>query len=359
MPLKKVPSSSTPPSTTQEAFQNSEEPLPQAFVAGIESYGSSRVTEAAIRKVLGADFDTWIKKGLAGDAGAEALETQLSAKIKKAFDLALAEWSVMHYFEEQGLAIYITLDVVEKADTARRMPFLPAPKGKFPDPDSLISQWMQYETTALQLAQAGELGEQGPVACPAFHCPFGHKHPKLKPFEKAFVDGAKKNEKALVEIQAKDERAEYRGAATFLLPYLKDGKKVLSLMLGRVRDSDALVRNNTLRVLGDIAEFHKELMVPLKPILEALQFPRVSDRAKAVYVVHALANQTKEMSDALIKDGLPQLLTILASTQPNHREVASAVLRRLSGKTFKANDLAAWKAWADSISTSRAITKSK
>src|SRR5207237_7400534 len=87
-------------------------------------------------------------------------------------------------------------------------------------------------------------------ACHAFHCPFGHKHPLLKKYEKLFVDGVKKHEKELVEIQMKDKRPEYRANATYLLAYLKDGKKVVTQMVDRIKDPEAMVRNNALRVLG-------------------------------------------------------------------------------------------------------------
>lgn len=49
-----------------------------------------------------------------------------------------------------------------------------------------------------------------------------------------------------------------------------------------------------MRVLGDMAEFHPEYVIPVTPVLEALKFPRVSDRSKALYVVYLTALSSQD-----------------------------------------------------------------
>lgn len=52
----------------------------------------------------------------------------------------------------------------------------------------------------------------------------------------------KKNAQALIDIQTNDKRGEWRASATYLLAYLKDGKKVVQQMVDRIKDNDVEVR---------------------------------------------------------------------------------------------------------------------
>jgi len=326
--------------TTTPLSENADKP----YVASIETFGSLRINEVVLRETLGADLNQWLQRGLEGATDSIAMENKLADRIKQKFGFSLVEWSVIQYFEPGDLAIHITLDVVEKDDMAKRASFQPAPTGEFKDPNDLIKSWMEYEDIAISMVESGELQPEADE-CPAFHCPFGHKNAKLKKYEKVFVDGVNKHSKELFEIQAKDKRADFRGAACYLLAYLKDGKKVVTGMVDRISDPDALVRNNALRVLGDIAEFHQELVIPIKPVLQALNYPRVSDRSKSVYLAYLLSLNSQQAREEILKGSIPQLITILGSKQPDHRELAHAILRKISGREYAATDMLAWSNW--------------
>ena len=327
----------------------------QPYIASIDTFGSSHINEVNLKETLGSELQAWLNKGLKGDPTAPEIEKQLTAKIKAKFDVATADWSIIQYFETDDLAIHVTLDVVEKKDVAKRMPFSAAPTGEFKDPDGLIAAWNTYEDTALDLVEAGQV-EPEAEECVAFHCPFGHKHAQLKKYEKIFVDGVKKHADTLLKIQAQDKRADYRAAATYLLAYLKDGHKVVDAMVGRIHDPDATVRNNALRVLGDVAEFHPDLVIPHKPVLEALNFPRVSDRSKALYVLYLLTLNSGQVRDELLKSTVPTLLTLMACKQPDHQEISHAILRKLSGKEFAQTDARAWENWYLHVQKDRGVS---
>jgi hypothetical protein len=346
-PAKSKGSSSTGATTTEAKRK--------PYIASLEAFGSTRVNEFTLREYLGKDLDVWLEKGLVGDPTSVDLEAKLKAKIKSKWGFPFVEWSVVQYFQPGDLAIHVTLDVVEAADVNKRMPFYPAPTKEFSDPDQLIRGWVEYENTALALIDKGELQPET-ADCAAFHCPFGHKHPKLRAYEKIFLDGVKKHQAELVQIQSQDRRGEFRGAATFLLAYLKDGKKVVQLMVDRIKDPDDLVRNNALRVLGDIAEFHQQYVIPLNPVLEALYFPRVSDRSKSVYVVFQMVSNSQEARDEVLKTTVPELIRIMASKQPDHRELAHGILTKISGQKFGPTDLRAWNNWYAKL-PDRSITK--
>lgn len=323
----------------------SADPGPKPYVASFGTYGSPRINEAVLKEVLGSDLDVWIKKGLAGDPASMDMEKRFIQKLKKKFGFAFAEWSIIQFFEPGALALHMTLDVVEEKDAARRMPFLPAPTAELADPGGLIKEWGEYEATAFDLVEAGKL-EPEADRCVALHCPFGHKQELLKKWEKIFVEGVKKHATALVEVQAKDKRPEYRAAASYLLAYWIDQKKkVVEAMIGRIKDPDSMVRNNALRVLGDIAEFHTEVVVPISPVLPAFDFPRVSDRSKALYIATVLAPNSAEVRQEIARTSVPELIAMIQTKQPDQHDLAYTLLKKVSGKDFPDTDIKAWTAW--------------
>lgn len=332
-------------------------PVPSGpYVASVDTFGSSRINEASLRQFLGKDLDAWIEKGLKSDPTSVADETKLKEKVKAKWGFPYAEWSVIQYFEPGDMAIYITLDVVEKAEAKARMSFLSQPTQDIADPANLIQQWREYEDKAMELVEKGQLEPQA-TDCVALHCPFGHKHVNLKKYEKIFSDGVKKHESELVEVLMKDKDKEKRGAAAYLLAYLKDGRRVVEYMVSRIRDPEDFVRNNALRVLGDIAEFHREYVIPVKPVLEALEFPRVSDRSKAVYVAYHMATYSQSARDEILRSAIPDILKLLECRQPDHREFAHGILRRVSGKEFPPTDVRAWNAWWEKMQNDRGVAK--
>jgi len=329
---------------------------PRPFVAGIDTFGSPRINEVVLKEFLGKDLDTWVEMGLSGNPAALELENNLVKRVKDKWGFAQVDWSIVEYFEGETLPLYITLDVVEPQDVATRMPFKSTPTGEHKDPDGLIKAWAEYQDTAIELIETGQI-EPEADQCKAFHCPFGHSHARLKRFEKIFTDGVKKNFQSLVDIQTNDKRGEWRASATYLLAYHKDGKKVVSLMVDRIKDPDVETRNNALRVLGDMAEFHPEFVIPVGSVLEALKFPRVSDRSKALYVVYLSALSSQDARNQILKKWVPEILEILQCKQIDHKELAHGILRKISGKEFAGTDITSWKNWYAKSPGDRTVTR--
>ncbi len=327
-----------------------QEPAP--YIASLDTFGSSRISEPKLRKLLGPDLDAWLKAGVTGDPEADNLQKKITKKVVDTYKFPFAEWSIMQYMEPGNLAIRVTLDVVEKQDVTKRMPFLKKPTETIPEPKQLVTKWYEYQETALKLADEGSL-EQQKIDCEgAFHCLFGHQHAQLKPFGELFKKEVEANKKDLIAILTRDKDGDKRAAAAFLLAYLKDPNELISLMVERIQDPDALVRNNALRVLGDIAEFHPNLDIPLKPILPVLEYPLVTDRSKAVYLIFAILNRPDDKSEtakaAAIKNFFP-ILALLKSQQPNQSGPAYAVLRRISNEHFAPNEIPKWEKWFERL----------
>ena len=113
----------------------------------------------------------------------------------------------------------------------------------------------------------------------------------------------------------------------------------------RIRDSDPVVRNNALRVLGEIAEFHPEFVIPVKPLIAALNFPRSTDRSKSAYVVYMLALHSSSAREELLRSGIPNLLLLLETKIPDQKEFAHNTLKKVSGKEYSMSDITSWKNW--------------
>jgi hypothetical protein len=238
------------------------------------------------------------------------------------------------------------------------MPFKPVPTEQIKDPEGLLAAWRDYEETALDLVEAGAINPDT-EKCPAVHCPFGHSHKKLKRFEKLFSEGVKKNEKALVEVLNKSKNMDDRASAAYLLAYLNDPGKVATVLIPAIKDPEPLVRNNALRVLGDIAEKNKEVILPIKPFLEALEFPRTSDRSKAIFVVMMMSTGSQQVREEILKSGVPALLAMLKGNQPDQRDFSHNILRKISGKEFPVTDYLAWNNWYQKTSKERASSPAK
>lgn len=335
-----------------------EEIGPKPHLGSISVYGTKKLNEVILKELLGREFDEWIKKGLAGDPASLEIEKGLIEKIQKKFKFPLAEFSIVQFFEPDNLAVHIVLDVIEAGDLATRANFYPEPREEFSDPGLLIQSWMEYENLGMDLIESGQIAPDG-TKCEALHCPFGHEHPKLKKYGPLFSEGVKKNADKLFEILAKDKRADYRASAAFLLAYLPDGKKVVNALVDRIRDPDQVVRNNVLRVLGDISDLKPEFAFSVKPLIPALNFPRSTDRSKAAYVVYSLASYSSAAREDILREGLPNLLLLLETKIPDQRDVAHNTLKKVSGKEYPVNDIVSWKNWYAKLKKDKALPSAK
>jgi hypothetical protein len=331
---------------------------PKPYLASLGVYGTKKLNEVLLKELLGKELDEWIKKGLSGDSTSLELEQKLIQKIQKKYNFPFAEFSIVQFYEPGDLSVHIVLDVVEKNDLESRAHFLPEPTETLPDPDSLIQSWIEYENTALDLVEAGQISTDS-QKCPALHCPFGHEHTKLKKYGPIFTEGVKKNADKLIDIINKDKRPEFRAAGVFLIAYLMDGKKVVPPLVERIKDPDMIVRNNALRVLGDIAEAHPEFVIPVKPLIAALNYPKSSDRSKSVYAVYMLSSNSSAAREEILRDGVPNLLLLLETKVPDQKEFAHNTLKKVSGKEYPMTDLNSWKNWYSKLKKEKGLPAAK
>jgi hypothetical protein len=70
-----------------------------------------------------------------------------------------------------------------------------------------------------------------------------------------------------------------------------------------------------------------------------------------------LALNSKEAKEELARTSLDVLVRLLDMEQPDQRDMAHSILRKVSGKDFAANDLAAWANWKTTQLKNRELSR--
>lgn len=318
------------------------------MLKAVDVYGTTHFDAAWVKSKFGDKLQRYFDTE--DDEETKRLEKEITDGIlaeKK--DIGWAKLSTAVYYDmgdvPQG---FVTVDVVERKDMKARLTFGPEPKGDVDDPDGLIAAWKEYESTYFKLMREKKISPQR-VACPAFHCMGGYEHEALRGFGEKFVKGVQPNQDRLIRALKEDKDPKDRAAAAFLLAHIKDGKKLVDLMLPALQDPDAIVRNNATRVLGNVAMFHHDVPVPLKPLLGMLNGPTMYDRNKAVAVISGLLDRPEgsKLRAEVIREGVPTLIKLLELKQPNNHDFAYKILKKVSGELLGERDYEGWRKWLD------------
>jgi hypothetical protein len=318
-------------------------PIPPTL-RSIDVFGTSVLTGDDVATEFKSDIDsiaaafgTWPPNvELAGPA-TERIETALKSR---------GSFAYVHvgvtYSPAPDNGFYFMVDVVEKKDAGRRMPFRKQPTGVLADPDGLIAKWDEYQNKVFQLIFSGtSLQVNG---CPVLHCLAPFSLPELAPYLSVFNDGAKTHEKELYKIVSSDRDGKHRAAALFLLAHTNNAKKLLPVLGRAIHDPDEGVRNNTMRIMMQMAASDPNLDYPIKELIAALEFPSPNDRNKSAYVLSILVKSPRYRA-AIARHAVPSLLKLLRLRQANNHDPAYETLKTLSGKTFGDRDYNAWESW--------------
>lgn len=315
----------------------------QPSLKGIDLFGTTQITLDQVQKQYGDQIQQFVQAQVNEDTlRAKKLKQEIESGIHRMGDFAYVKLSLIRSYDP-GHPAYLTVDVVDAKDRESRMRFLPAPKGSFQDPEGLLALWEEYMKTGSELVEKDELDFEK-MECPAFHCVFGFDHPKLKKFGPIFTSRVPENKARLIQILQEDKNADHRANAAFLLAHNQDGQELVSVLVPSIFDPEEPVRNNAMRVLGFISIDHKELRIPVEPVLEALRFPATTDRNKASFILCGMSDRA-ECQKAIIQQGGPVLLQMLKLSQPNNHDHAYIILRTISGKEFGDRDYEAWEKW--------------
>jgi hypothetical protein len=328
-------------------------------VQSIDIYGSSVLDSAAARAEFGPDLSRYVElgwqAGLNGSVPENAAELEarmlaIDAKIRTALEsrTPLAHFQIgVTLNSGPPQQVDVTIDVVEKADEARRMPFRAAPTQELDDPGGLLASWAEYEQKMYQLALAGTPMRVDEDNCPVLHCIAPFDLPELAPYLPRLDDGARRHEDELYAVAANSADASERARALFVLAHTSDVQRLAPVLGRAIYDPSSGVRNNAMRVLMFLAQRGAEVDFPIRDLIAALDFPSSADRNKAAYTVAALAGQAK-YRDTIRAEAVPAALRLLELEKANNHDPAYEILTQVSGETFGDRDYAAWERWAAS-----------
>jgi hypothetical protein len=310
-------------------------------LAGIDVCGTSVFNSAAIRTEFSKDLAEWSEAKLAGNSTAsEAARKRIVTSLQQRGDFALVDATLMQYFRKPTVQ-YLTIDVVEREDVARRMPFTEPPQGEVADPEGVIALWAEYQRKLLALRQEGNWSSE---QCEVLHCLLPFKpFPELFPYLERLNDKVQRNESVLYAMVAQESKAVVRGMALYMLAHSKDAERLLPALGRAIYDPAPYVRNNAMRMMGQMAERYPDLDYPIQDLVRAMDFAIATDRNKALYVLSKLGSSRHR--ERIAQLALPGVLQQLRLEQPIHHDPAFELLKGLSGERYGERDYATWERW--------------
>jgi hypothetical protein len=326
----------------------------------IDIYGSSVLDSAAARAEFGPDVSRYVELGWQAGLGSgsapenaaelEAAMLAIDARIRTALEsrTPLAHFEIgvtLNFGPPQNVDVMI--DVVEKVDAARRMPFKAAPTQELDDPGGLLALWAEYQQKMYELALAGTLMRLDENNCPVLHCIAPFDVPELAPYLPRLNDGARRHEDELYAVAANSADASERAMALFVLAHTNDARRLAPVLGRAIYDPSSGVRNNAMRVLMALAQSNADVDFPIRDLIAALDFPTGADRNKAASAVAALAAHAR-YRDIIRAEAVPGALRLLKVEKANNHDPAYQILTQISGEAFGDRDYAAWERWAAS-----------
>lgn len=277
------------------------------------------------------------------------LKAEIAQRIKKEGDYLYVD--IDHIYYPHLKTQYTTIEVIKKED-AERMRFA-SKEGleeesltRVVQKHDLIEDMISYKEKAIQLITQNKIPYFVPN-CPFFHCITDFKHPDLKPFLTQFQQAAESiaEKRAVVLALKGDKDRERRGAAALLVGHFKQEEEIITTLQPYVLDEDVEVRNNVIRVL--LLTMIKSQKTPkdIRPFLQLLDSPSVTDRNKSLFLL-LQAIQNKAAKRLVRQEAAKKLVDLLALKQPNNHDPAYEILKQISGKHFADTDLLAWNHWA-------------
>lgn len=185
-------------------------------------------------------------------------------------------------------------------------------------------------------------------SCPVVHCIWGFDKKELQYDVPELKRGASKYKNQLMDIIEHSANNTEREQAIFILAHISNYQELAHFLMKFTNDPDESVRNNTMRVLGAILAQHDVTGLDIDRILKALDYPYVTDRNKAGYVLLNIVLKDKSSRPLVIKRSGTTLIKLLMLNQPNNHDFAYRILKVISNKNYSDRDYQSWQKWADS-----------
>ena len=320
----------------------------------VDVYGTNEKIANNIIKIFSKEIQNYAdyykhenrKTSIYNPINVEPKKQEIIKKIRKKFNFSYFDISTITYYNGQ---VFSTIDVVEKKDVKRMAHIDTFNSIKYnsniqipQDLENLIVHWDAYMERVDDLFLKQKLN---PVRkCPVYHCIADFEQADLKKYQIIFDTDVPKQKNKLIEILKTDPDQKRRATSIFLLGHLKEGNELIEILVPFLRDSNETVRNNAMRVLSSALEIIKPDHFNMKPIVEALDSPILTDRNKALAIMISLGSKPK-YAHYIAKNARLSLINSLKMKQPNLHSNAYGVLVNMSGKSYDEYDYSSWNKW--------------
>lgn len=295
--------------------------------------------ESKIAMIPPAELDRTIAKHM-------LLRDKIVKKIKQYGKFELVEIST-GYYPDKNIR-YTTIDIVPSSQIFR----IPHSAHRVINKtlklthseQKLFSLWCMYNENNINLINQGRFDSKEKT-CPVSHCMWGFSKEELTLYLPKFKKFANAHHAELENIIRFSPNDEQRGDAIFILANSDNYQSVAKFLFNYINDQSALVRNNSLRVIAAILSTHKIENLPLHNLLQALNYPLVTDRNKAADVLYNIASHDNNTHKQIITESGGTLIELLKLKQPNNHNVAYNILKVISNKNHIDTDIEYWKYW--------------
>lgn len=275
-------------------------------------------------------------------------EEKIVAKIKQVDDFAEVKVSAVYYPAKQRS--FATLDIVRKNEL-HRIPDKKrvehgAPFASDKEIKNLFQIWNDYNAQKMKLIKTNKF-DFSQTSCPTMHCTWGFDQYDIKNILPKLQAGVIKHKQELFDIIKSSKNDKDRGDAIFILANDTDYQELANFLINYTDDASDLVRNNVMRVLGAIIAKHKIAHMDVKKIIQALDYPYVTDRNKAAYVLLGIIKSDSTIHTQVVKQAGHTLVELLKLKQPNNHDYAYQILKELSHKNYGEYDYKRWSQWVD------------
>lgn len=281
-------------------------------------------------------------------------EEKMVAKVKQVDDFAEVKLSVVYYPAMQRA--FATLDIVKQnelhriPDKKRAEHETPVVSGK--EIKNLFQIWNDYNAQKMKLIKANKF-DFSKTSCPSMHCTWGFDQDDIKNILPKLQEGVIKHKQELFNIIKSSKNDKERGDAIFILANDTHYQDLANFLINYTDDTSDLVRNNVMRVLGAIIAKHKIPHLDVKKIIQALDYPYVTDRNKAAYVLLGIIKSDSTVDAQVMKHAGHTLVELLKLKQPNNHDFAYQILKELSHKNYSEYDYKSWSQWIDEQQNSK------
>jgi|GEM_PF-3383422 len=273
-------------------------------------------------------------------------EERIISRIKQIDDFSEVKLSVIYYPVEQKT--FGTLDIVKVSDIDR----IPGKKKVVRRTKIVLSQgakklfriWKEYDEQNMKLIRENKL-DLNKTSCPTTHCTWGFDEESIKNILPKIQEGVAKNKHELFNIIKHSADDNVRGDAIFILANDNHHQELAEFLINFTDDPSDLVRNNVMRVLGAIVAKYKVDNLKVERITQALNYPYVTDRNKAAYILLGIIKSDPETHTQVINQAGQTIVELLKLKQPNNHDFAYQILRELSHKNYDEHDYRSWSKW--------------